>query len=374
MKTFPRLFKKTNTGAIQMWQIVVSDSTMTTTHGQVDGKLQTTSDTITEGKNVGRSNETTPNQQAEAEAEAKWNKKVEREGYVEDIERAQDGETDQEGGIPPMLAKTYEDVVKKWTWPCDAQRKFNGNRLVAVIEDGEVSLWSRKRTRISGVPHIQAELEKAFAEIKGSLVLDGECYALGWSLQKISGFFRKQGAKPGHEELGYFVYDTESDLKWEDRRKTLDVAFNFGPLRNLKNIHPVETVRVNSESEAKQLQSAWVQEGYEGAILRRLDTPYQAGKRSAGLVKLKSFKDAEFVIKAVSEGRGKFAGKAMFSLETEKGLPFDCCAPGTMEDRAAFFKEGDKLIGKLLTVKYFELSDDGVPVFPVGLAVRDYNG
>ncbi len=201
--------------------------------------------------------------------------------------------------------------------------------------------------------------------------MDGECYTLGWSLQKISGFFRKQGSKPGHEELGYHVYDMESDLKWEDRKKALAGLFETN-LKNLKNIHPVETVRVNSESEAKQLQSIWVQEGYEGAILRRLDTPYQAGKRSAGLLKLKSFKDAEFVIKAVSEGRGKFAGKAMFTLETEKGLPFDCCAPGTMEDRAAFFKEGDKLIGKLLTVKYFELSDDGVPVFPVGLSVRDY--
>jgi hypothetical protein len=58
MKTFPTLFKKTNTGAIQSWSILVEDNKITVTHGQFDGKKQTSSDIIKEGKNIGKANST----------------------------------------------------------------------------------------------------------------------------------------------------------------------------------------------------------------------------------------------------------------------------------------------------------------------------
>src|SRR5271170_7156822 len=101
MKTFPILYKKTSTGAIQMWKISSipqhiscgEASIIVTEHGQVDGKIQTTKDLITEGKNIGKKNATDAYQQAEAEAQAKWEKQK-KKGYVESIEAAQAEELD----------------------------------------------------------------------------------------------------------------------------------------------------------------------------------------------------------------------------------------------------------------------------------------
>lgn len=104
---FPTLYKLTSTKAVQQWTISVDDTTITTTYGQVGGAMLTTSDTVTEGKNLGKKNATTPAQQAIAEAKAKWEKQR-KKGYVEDVVAATAGKVDDviEGGVLPMLAKT----------------------------------------------------------------------------------------------------------------------------------------------------------------------------------------------------------------------------------------------------------------------------
>src|ERR1700677_3961813 len=113
---FKTLYKKTSTGAIQYWEIYVLENPdhskgydIWTKYGQVGGKEQKTVDIILEGKNIGKANETSPLQQAKAEAEATWTKKK-KSGYVESIASAQDDETDAliEGGILPMLAHTFD--------------------------------------------------------------------------------------------------------------------------------------------------------------------------------------------------------------------------------------------------------------------------
>lgn len=382
MKTFPTLYKRTNTGAIETWKIkvyrdMVENGVIRTEYGHVGGKMQETSDTISTGKNLGKKNATTAYEQAVLEAEAKWKKKQARERYVTDPDRAAAGDNDTEGGVPPMLAKPREDV-KKIAFPADYQRKLNGVRCIATIEDGAVSLWSRKQTRILGVPHIQAAYERAFKDIEGKFTFDGEVYRHGWSLQKISGYARKADTKPDFEQLCHYVYDMPSvDGPWSERRAVLEAAFER-PLAGEPALVRVETVEVASMEDADRIHDAWVQEGYEGGIIRVKSTKYEFGKRSAGLIKVKRFRDAEFTIHSVGDGRGRFAGKAIFTCLVDPGKPatkentFECCAPGTMEDRAEFMRRAAELVGKQLTVKFFEYSDDHKPLFPVGMAVRDY--
>jgi DNA ligase-1 len=403
MMMFPTLYKRSSSGALQQWRIWVEKcfqkdlhepgdpqlaGIIHTEHGQVDGKLQTGEDVVRQGKNLGKKNETDAYQQACLEAEALWRKKKERNGYVVERERAEAGEDDAEGGIFPMLAKSLEDVPeKKRTWPYDYQRKFNGVRCIVEVVDGKVSLWSRKRKRILGVPHIQAAYEAAFRDVPGRFTLDGEIYRHGWSLQKISGYVRKEKTKPDFEQLGHFVYDLPvnsdfANLKrpWRVRRGELDEIFTNIIGLTHDHIHRVETISVASESEARAIEKKWVGEGYEGGILRDPYGEYEAGKRSSGLMKVKSFIEREFPIVAVGEGRGKFEGLAVFTCKTDEvftcktdeGKEFDCCAPGNFEDRAEFLRLGDKLIGKLLTVKFFEWTEDKKPCFPVGVAVRIY--
>ena len=166
----PTLYKRNSNGSLNQWTITVANTTITTTYGQVGGAMQTTSDTITEGKNIGRSNETTPQQQAQLEATAQHEKKR-KSGYVADLATAQRGGTDDiiEGGVLPMLAKVYEDRADKVTFPVAVQPKLDGHRCIAVVEASgafgvSVSLWSRTRKAIKSMPHIVAELRTVFAE------------------------------------------------------------------------------------------------------------------------------------------------------------------------------------------------------------------
>src|SRR5574343_785535 len=98
----PKLFKISSTGAQQEWEISTENNIIVTRWGQVNGKSQETRDVIKEGKNQGRSNETTAIQQAEAEATSQWEKKL-KKGYVKSLDAAAAGEIDEiiEGGIEP---------------------------------------------------------------------------------------------------------------------------------------------------------------------------------------------------------------------------------------------------------------------------------
>ena len=85
-KQLPIIYKRTQTGAEQQWQIFVEDNSFYTIEGQVNGTLTTSKPTIVSGKNIGKTNETTDNEQAYAEAKAKWQKKIDK-GYTEDISK-----------------------------------------------------------------------------------------------------------------------------------------------------------------------------------------------------------------------------------------------------------------------------------------------
>jgi DNA ligase-1 len=353
------------------------EGTIVVEHGQVGGKLQCSVDVVTEGKNPGKKNETTPIQQAANEAEAKWRKKQEREGYVEDLARAEAGETDAEGGIPPMLAKTFEDVKPKYqVFPAHGQRKLNGVRCIVQVDDGKVSLWSRKRKPLLGVPHVLAAYERRFYNVTGTFKIDGELYRHGWSLQKISGYVRKEGTKPGFEQISHNVYDIPvfngaNDHIWKDRQEDLDDIFH-DIIGDQPEIKKVETIELRDAAHMEEVTTSFIKEGYEGLMYRNLETEYEPDVRSYGLLKVKRWQDAEFPITAVNEGRGKFAGLAVFTCKTKEGAEFDCCAPGNFQDREEFLRQGDALIGKMLTVKFFEWTEEKKPCFPVGMAVRDY--
>jgi DNA ligase-1 len=377
MKTFPTLYQKTNTGAIQQWRIWVVEAVeagvgvvgnIWTEYGQVNGKLQETVDIIREGKNPGKRNATTPLEQAEKEAEAKWKKKIAREGYVEDLERARAGERDAEGGLAVMLAPTKMQE-RHLRFPLDVQPKLDGVRCVAIIEDGQVSLWSRRRERMSCLPHIEAAYAQAYATIPGRFVFDGEAYRHGWALQKISTFVRKKNdTRPGYEEITHNVYDMPSAKgDWQNRRNTLRLAvLPEGPVRR------VETRTVASLEEAWAYHDEKVAEGYEGAMARNLEGLYEEDRRSPNLNKLKTFEDHEFKIVGVQEGRGRYQGKAIFTCVDSEGRTFECTAPGTLEDKARYLAEFERYRGQLLTVKHKGYTADGLPWHPVGKAVRDY--
>lgn len=412
-KTFPTLYQRSNaTGAIQQWTIEAGEEGATTpeerprgyfrvTYGQMGGKMQESIDWIAKGKNEGKKNATTPTQQAEKEAESRWNKKRDREGYVEDLERAKAGERDQQG-VAVMLAEVVDDIhPDNLIYPAHLQTKIDGNRMPTQFRPGQPpAMWSRKQKSITHlVPHIVKAWELAFPDLDMDLDLDGEAYKHGWKLQKISSFFGNNKApKPGHEELAHFIYDMPSHKgTWAERQKALDAVFSTTIFPNIQaatgrsvevvarfpdgspaieGIFPIFHVRsywVTSLQAAWEVADHMAMQGYEGGIMRQLRAVYEFDRRSGVLAKLKRYKDAEFPIKAVREGRGKFAGLAVCTCITPNGVEFDCVAPGDFEEKAQVLRDADKIAGKLsMTIRYFGYTDDGSLAQPTPIVIRNY--
>ena len=105
-------------------------------------------------------------------------------------------------------------------------------------------------------------------------------------------------------------------------------------------------------------------------MIRNKDGEYGINKRSKNLQKFKEFFDQEFEIVGYEEGKGN-ARNSYLDLHNRKWRPFPPNQRHSKE-RAEYFDNGDDYIGATLTVRYFELTDDGIPRFPVGVAVRNY--
>lgn len=375
---FPTLYKKTSTGAIQQWTISVVDqrgstiaACIVTEYGQVEGKIQTTSDLISEGKNIGKKNETSARQQAELEAKAQWEKKK-KKGYVESIKGAQKGDLDEliTGGVEPMLAQSFSKHGAKIKFPCYTQPKLDGIRCIAIVKDGACTLWSRTRKPITSCPHIVQELEAAF-ESK-DVVLDGELYNHQYKkdFEKIVSLVRQEEPAEGHEIVQYHIYDMINDGVFAERMEEIDTIFSNFDFFALKK---VPTEPVNVENDIMVYFEQFVKQGYEGAMLRNEFSKY-VNKRSYDLQKVKEFEDAEFEITGIEEGRGKLAGHVgAFVCKTTDGKTFLAKMSGDTGKLADYFRNHSLWTGKSLTVQYQGLTGKGgVPRFPVGIAIRDY--
>lgn len=374
-KNFLGLFKKTSTGAIQYWSIS-SDmhgagfGRIETCYGQVGTESpQVTEEIIEIGKNIGKKNETTPYEQAYAEAKSRWEKKK-KSGYVENLTSAENDELDDliEGGIVPMLAQSFSKHGHKMKYPCYTQPKLDGIRCIAILKDGKCTLWSRTRKPITGVPHIQREIEGKFTI---DVILDGELYNHKYksNFEKIVSIVRQEEPVEGHEVVEYHIYDTVMDTSFDYRQDSLKFWFMNGDGTSLKL---VET-RYIGEDEVMDYFQEFVQDGYEGAMLRNSDSKY-VNKRSYDLQKVKEFDDAEFKITGIDEGRGKLAGHVgAFVCLTSDGKKFLAKMSGDTERLREYFQNHKLWEGKQLTVKFQGLTGaNGVPRFPVGVAIRDY--
>lgn len=374
MIELPKLYKKTSTGKIQTWKISVDGNEITTTYGLQLGKKQVAREVIQFGKNIGKSNETTPAQQAELEARSQWEQKV-KKGYVENVAHAEEGRIDTNmitGGIDPMLAKSYDKDGKKIEWPAWVQPKLDGHRCIAIYQDGKVTLWSRTRKPIKSMPHIVEALEKALANVDFDqpIILDGELYNHSYrdKFEKLTSLIRQETPKPGHEVVQYWVYDIAVDGAPFSTRQ--------GMLGLLKQIFDGQTLAildsyfVDTEDEMMEILQSALDLGFEGVMVRNTNGLYKY-KRSYDLQKVKVMADDEFKIVDITEGRGKMAGKAMFHVVTVDGKGFRVKMKGALDDLTKYLNNKDEYIGRYLTVKYQNLSAEGIPRFPVGERIRE---
>ena len=365
----PKLYKRDTTGKVREWTMQYGynlDKTQAGTRtisGLQDGKKVTSEWFITEAKNVGRANATTNITQAKFEAQAEFEKRIEKE-YFEDI-----NDIDSYVAFKPMLAHdfTKTPVTSGYTQP-----KLDGIRMVVNSR----GLYSRSNKPIVAVPHIE-NLLKTFIEKFPTVTLDGELYnhALKDNFQKITSLVRKT-VNIGKEELAesaelvqYHVYDmfdsSNPSMTFTERNAWLQDNLPIGISENF-SIQLVKTDKADSSEDIDKLYGEYTTAGYEGQMIRQ-DTPYEF-KRTKNLLKRKEFITEEYKVVEIQEGNGNWAGYAKrFILELTDGTQFSSGVRGSQDKLAELLKNKDSV--NWATCRYFELSNDGVPRFPV---VIDY--
>jgi len=357
------LYHQGKTGAIVQWDIWTEGADICTEYGQIGGKMQNARKTATP-KNVGRANATSADEQAILEATAMHKKRLDGK-YSLTIEDA------KKEVFLPMLAGDFEKRKDKVTYPVDVQPKLDGVRCLAYWDGDSVKLMSRGGKQWECCQHIIDELEEVLPK---GMVLDGELYIHGKTFQEITKLVKK--LRPESVEIDYYIYDipkvnNEDAGEWKDRRLLLeDIHLHIS-----KHLVITDTETVDNEQEVYKLQSEYLEEGYEGAIVREKDGEYKFGYRSNKLLKVKNFMDEEYEIVNYTTGVGRFDGCIIWICQTNKGILgdetyFKVVPQGTMEERQEAYQNADEHIGDYLKVKFFELTDDNIPRFPVGLGIR----
>ena len=389
-KKLPTLYKLTTVGKTQEWTIEVSGDKYRTISGQQNGKKITNNWTTCYPKNVGKANATTGEEQAIKEAEAKHQKKREK-GYTLDVAKI-----GQKKFYEPMLAQDFknknrhEEVMDNLECAIEdsvaifSQPKLDGIRCIAMRE----GLFTRTGKEITAVPHISEALEPFFEKYPNA-VLDGELYNHAYKddFNKIIHLVRKQNLTSEHlaeskEMIQYHIYDAPvigdsiaGSKCWTEKdsfsdRFLISLVLNLG-LDKEDCLVIVETIEILGREELDRCYEDYIEAGYEGQMIR-LDGPYE-NKRSPRLLKRKDFIDEEYKILGYEEGKGNRAGTIKhFQFESKTGKPFNSNVKGTFEYLTELLHSGESLIGKEATVKYFNLTPDGVPRFPYVIAIRDY--
>ena len=245
--------------------------------------------------------------------------------------------------ILPMLANKWEDREKYISEPFYVQPKLDGVRLI-VSKSG---CFSRTGKPVLGVEHLARGL-------KDGEYLDGECYVPNKTFEEITSIFKMNPDKLEFHIFDYFDIN-KPYLTFQERKRRINV----------------DTFLVKSKSEVKGYHDLFVNQGYEGIMIRDPTSIYEVGKRSNYLLKYKSFQTEEYPIVDVKEGTGREKGTAIWVCKVGDHT-FSVRPEGTIETRKVMFINKDKYIGKDLTVKFQNLTALGIPRFPVGLVVRDY--
>lgn len=405
------LFSKNKNGSIQEWKVFVADAEVIVEFGQVAGKKQLKKTTC-EAKNIGRSNETTPIQQAELEAISKWENQV-RLGYRDNIEHLQ-----SETQISPMLAKDATKVAHLITYPCYVSEKLDGLRCLVTFNDKGQPVFNSRGNKTYPIKGKIVDQIIQLREATGFDMFDGEVYLHGLSLQKIVSLAKKWRTKDDVEaeinkeyltefkkwkkdpskyeepqrnegkyggfcsnDLQFHIFDIPSEKVWESDNGYSKVwDYNKHPCRyadlmntdhevSLLSLDKIEVVHgtfMEDEHQVKDCIGFYMQRGYEGAIIRNFKGVYEFNQRSSDLLKWKLFQDTEAKVVDVELDKN---GEGILICEDHDGIVVRMKLKGTHAERS--YESQLKNIGKFINFTYQARTDDNNYSFPVGQYFRD---
>jgi DNA ligase-1 len=348
-----------------------------TEYGQVNGKVTITEPTIIiEGKNLGKSNETSILTQSLIHMRNLYLKKI-KSGYSLKIANIT---TDN---IFPMALQVYDKHKKHIKYPCYIQPKLDGIRLISKIENSEVKLMSRRLNEFIGFNFIKEEI-KLLLENEQDILLDGELYNHELSLQQISGIVRSEDENYEDKlKLKFYIFDCvdlqHHSLTFSERYEKLKELFHH---KTFNYLILTETIKIHNEKSSDEYYKDYIEDGFEGIVYKNLDAKYEYSNykeiRSYQFLKRKKGYDAEYPIIGYERGiHGKDTDAIIFIMKTESGKEFKAVPNDTLINRKKMYKLAlenfDTLYkNKLATIKFDEYSNDNVPLRAKFISIRDY--
>ena len=283
-----------------------------------------------------------------------------------------------------MLGKNVD--LRKIAYPCIASIKYDG--MQAITLPMQEAALNKKRTvatnlfsrNFKPVPneHVRNTLANLSPGLQGELVAKGASFASSMSgLRSIDG-------EPEFEFIVFNCWGSYDpiflSLPYEHRMKSAAVA-----IRDFPNVRLVEQVVCNHTADVERLASEVVAQGHEGLMLTYTDAPYVPG-RSNYLIKVKNFAEGEFELvdmhpEICGDTAIHRAAGTVGSAKDKLGALICRMADGTYFRASCGFDDNygetlwrnrDKYIGKLVTVKYLTCGQVRRPRHPVAKSIRDY--
>ena len=264
-----------------------------------------------------------------------------------------------------MLCQPFEEKrLTKWKPPYLVQPKLDGERCRAVSLNGSAVLLSSEENIIFSVPHIN----EAVNELNTNLELDGELYCHGMPFEEIhSRVGRTVNRHEDYNSIEFHVFDVVTE---EPQFKRTGVLYALGLQPPLQL---VESIVCWSFEDVMHAYDRIINFGYEGIVVRHVDTPY-VRKRSLFLMKFKPKKQDVYEIVGWKEEISKdgIPKGRLGSLvcKSDDGTEFSVGTGLDNSQRVSLWDEREELEGRICKVKYQHITSGAhVPRFPVFVEV-----
>lgn len=377
--TFESLYGYDVNGKMKKWSISVSrnddNSVITIEYGYINGKMTASLQTISVGKNIGKKNKTTHYEQAMSISQSKWKKKCE-EGYSTQTEKGNtqtDLNTQAKTKIVfPMLAQDFNKHKNKLVYPCYIQPKLDGFRN---LYDTTTNKNTTRQGKEFSIIKQSGKLYKELLLLPKGLILDGELYSDKINFEEL-GVLRKTKCltheeQANLEKIEYHIYDIiDTSSTFEERNNRIKELH----LENYEKLVYVPTFVIDSEKQIRENHNTFLEQGFEGSMVRNKNSFYTIKQRSRDLLKYKDFQDGEFEIIDFTFEKDTSAedkNLIVWIVKVDNCNEFVKCKVrpmGTKEERRNLYEKCEKdfnqFKGRKLWVKYFEKTKDGNLRFP----------
>ena len=250
--------------------------------------------------------------------------------------------------------------------------KLDGIRCFAVVRDGRSQLFARSGKILTNFDNtIGKELVKL-----GEGCYDGELMGDDFiSLMRQA--YRKEDVDVSSTYIALFDYLPIDEWDTRDAKRSCGDRYEALLLQINDNntdfdlVTPVERYECTPDyDEIKMLHDEFVSEGYEGAMIKDLDAPYKFG-RGYEIMKMKEFHDVDLKIQMLEEGTGKHASKLGAIVVDFKGVEVRVGSGFSDEYRERIWKNQKDFIGRVVEIRYQEITPDGSLRSPTFVCFRN---